>query len=97
MTAAHGQDSAADNGVFGNVWVVEGDDHEVEVVEADSAEDALDMAHSAFRERYGRYSRDLLTVAGSFRGDIDDLDSLQFVAIPDAADEQYARRVLQHW
>lgn len=97
MTAAPGQDAAAGSGQFGNVWVVEGDDHEVEVVEADSAEDALEMAHSAFRERYGRYSRDVLTIAGSFRGDIDDLDSLQFVAIPDAADEQYARRVLQHW
>ena len=93
MTTEH----AADSGQFGNVWVVEGDDHEVEVVEADTPEDALESAHSAFRERYGRYSRDVLTIAGSFRGDIDDLDSLQFVAIPDAADEQYARRVLQHW
>jgi len=87
----------ATGGPLGNVWVVEGDDHEAEVVEADSAEDALEMALSAFRERYGRYRRDLLVVAGCFRGDIDDLDSLDFVATPDAADEQYARRVLQHW
>lgn len=97
MTAAHGQDAAADSGQFGNVWVVGGDDHEVEVVEADTDEDALECALSRFRERYGRYSRDLLTIAGTFRGDIDDLDSLQFAAIPDAADEQYARRALGYW
>lgn len=79
------------------VWVVEGDDHEVEVVEADSAAQALTNAHAAFIDRYGRYNRDLMSVVGNFDGDIEDVDSLQFRPTPGAQDEARARNALASW
>ena len=77
------------------VWAVEGDDHEVELVEAASSEEALELAGDAFRSRYDDegYSDDLLTVAGAFRGDIDETDELEFVPT-DGTTEGEARRTL---
>jgi hypothetical protein len=87
------------------VWVVEGDDHEVVVVEARNADDALDVAWGEFSSRYGGdededdedgYGRDSLDVAGAFSGDIDDTDSLVFVPQDSYDDEKYARRALRN-
>ncbi len=77
------------------VWVVEGDDHEVEVVEATTADEALERAGDAFRSRYDDegYSDDLLSVVGVFRGDIDETDELEFVQM-DGTTETKARRIL---
>ena len=76
------------------VWAVEGDDHEVELVEATSSEEALYLAGDAFRGRYDSdYSDDLLSVAGAFRGDIDYSDELEFVPT-DGTTEGEARRTL---
>ena len=77
------------------IWAVEGDDHEVELVEAESAGEALGLAGDAFRSRYddASYSDDLLTVAGAFRGDIDETDDLEFVPTDGTAEDK-ARRTL---
>lgn len=82
---------------IGTVWVIEGDDHEVEVVEAETEQQALDYAQGGFTERYGRYDPDLLSVAGNFIGDIDDIESLRFVPTPGAEDERRAYRALENW
>lgn len=48
-------------------WVIEGDDHERRVVEADSESEALDAVAADFEAQYGApYSVDLLVVKGSF-------------------------------
>lgn len=82
----------------GNVWLVEGDDHEVELVEADTGQEALESAGQAFSERYDEpVSEDTLEIVGCFRGDVMDIDSLEFVPTPGAEDETRARRALSSW
>jgi len=77
------------------VWVVVGDDHEARLVEATSADDALETARSMFTADYDEdYGIDLLTVAGAFRGDIDDPEQLEFVPHDSLDDERSARRAL---
>ncbi|MBN9214817.1 MAG: hypothetical protein J0J04_08505 [Microbacterium sp.] len=71
------------------VWLIEGDDHEYELVEAVSEEDALDETADRFRDRYDDDDapRDSLTVAGVFRGDVDGYsDELEFVPYGDIAE-----------
>lgn len=59
------------------LWLVEGDDHEVKLVEAISEDEAIELAADLFEEQYddddedGHDVRDILTIAGTFRGDID--------------------------
>ena len=91
------------------VWAVEGDDHEVELVTATTPEEALELALEAFRSRYDeddsddadadgddRYSADLLTIAGAFRGNGDGYtDELDFVPHNDI-DENDAYRALEN-
>jgi hypothetical protein len=100
--AAHAADAAADGANVEQmprpqepgealVWVIEGDDHEVEIVEADSEDEALDAGAALFADRYGddddddgEYRsdpRDIVRVAGAFRGDIDATDELEFVPV----------------
>ena len=79
------------------VWVIEGDDHEVEIVEAVTAAEAYEIAASAFSDRYdAEYDEDLLTVIGAFRGDVDDDPEDWEFATPDGApeNEAAARRVI---
>ena len=59
------------------VWLIEGDDHEFELVEAASEDEAIELAGEAFEARYDEDEdgdsvdvRDFLVVAGTFRGDI---------------------------
>jgi len=74
------------------IWLIEGDDHEVKLVEATTEEEAIDKAAELFEEQYDEGDedededyeptdvRDLLSVAGTFRGDIDGYsDELDFV------------------
>lgn len=76
------------------IWLIEGDDHEVKLVEAVTEEEAIDKAAELFEEQYDDEGdeddedeerepvdvRDLLSVAGTFRGDIDGYsDELDFV------------------
>ena len=77
------------------VWAVEGDDHEVELMEATTPDEALELAGDAFRNRYDDegYSDDLLSVVGAFRGNIDETDELEFVPT-DGTTEMEARRIL---
>ena len=80
------------------VWVIEGDDHEAEIVEAATAAEALEGAAAAFSDRYGEeYNEDLLTVIGAFRGDVDDDPEDWVFATPDGAPESEAaaRRVIE--
>ena len=82
------------------VWLIAGDDHEYELVEATSEEDALDEAAARFSARYDGDDDDAdevgeddfdvrasLTVAGVFRGDVDGYtDELDFVPYGDIAE-----------
>lgn len=76
------------------IWLIEGDDHEVKLVEATTEEEAIDKAAELFEEQYDDEGddddegedrdpidvRELLSVAGTFRGDIDGYsDELDFV------------------
>ena len=75
------------------VWLIEGDDHEVKLVEATTEEEAIEKAAELFEEQYDDEDdedegedrdptdvRDFLSVAGTFRGDIDGYsDELDFV------------------
>lgn len=77
------------------IWLIEGDDHELKLVEATTEEEALDKAAELFEEQYDDDDdddeeddedrqptdvRDFLAVAGTFRGDIDGYsDELDFV------------------
>ena len=78
-----------------NVWRIEGDDHESRLVEADCESDALDSALSDFREQYGRYSAGVLFVVGQFTGDVDDIDSLEYVN-GSGQSKSYALRALEY-
>jgi len=71
------------------VWLIEGDDHEYERVEAATEDEALDLAADLFTERYSDEDRDddeyeptpirdLLRVKGVFRGDADELEFLPY-------------------
>ena len=75
------------------VWLIEGDDHEYERVEAATEDEALDLAADLFTERYSDEDRDdeyeptpvrdLLRVKGVFRSDADaDADELEFLPYP---------------
>lgn len=77
-----------------NVWVVEGDDHEVRLVEALSANEATEMAASEFAGQYGEYDEDLCRVVGAFTGDSFDTSTLVFIATAGADDESAAREAL---
>lgn len=77
------------------VWVIEGDDHEVRLIEASSLDQALESAACEFRDQYGDYDEDVLHVAGAFRGDVDDPGSLEFVPQESIDNETYARRALR--
>lgn len=87
------------------VWLIEGDDHEFVKVEAATEEEALDLAADSFEDRYGDRDdededrtpvRDLLIVAGTFRGDVDGYsDELEFVPYGDI-DEIAAVRKLEN-
>lgn len=86
------------------VWLIEGDDREFELVEAATEEEALDIAADRFSDRYDDDDedednddvRDLLTVAGTFRGDADGYtDELEFVPHGDI-DENTAYDKLQN-
>lgn len=78
------------------IWVIEGDDHEAVRVEAATIDEAIDLAAASFSAQYGEeYDSDLLNVAGAFRGDIDDIDELEFVAVESIDNEKTARRVLE--
>ncbi|MGN7187533.1 hypothetical protein [Microbacterium enclense] len=79
------------------VWAIAGDDHETRLIEADSLGDAVSIAASEFTAQYGEeYDPDLLTVAGAFRGEADDIERLTFVPVGGLVDERYARRALRN-
>lgn len=88
------------------VWLIEGDDHEFERVEAVTEAEAINTAAERFEERYvdhgdeeddafrGEDLRDSLVIAGTFRGDIDGYsDEFEFVPYGDL-DEKTAMRKL---
>lgn len=81
-----------------NVWVIEGDDHEIRVVEAESANHAIELAAEQFTEQYGEpYSAAQCLVVGAFAGDIDEVDDLVFIPTADAGNEVDARDALDRW
>lgn len=78
-----------------NVWVIEGDDHEVRLIEAVTAQEAIEIAVSDFADQYEEpYDEDLCSVAGAFVGDSLDPEALVFVSTAGAEDESYAREAL---
>lgn len=85
------------------VWLVEGDDHEYVKVEAATEDEALDLAADSFDNRYDDDDdddendvRDLLVIAGTFRGDVYGYsDEMEFVPYGDI-DENTAFGKLQH-
>ncbi|AUG29498.1 hypothetical protein CXR34_08605 [Microbacterium hominis] len=85
------------------VWLVEGDDHEYELVEACSEDEALDIAADQLKDRYGDEEdgedydpRDSLTIVGAFTGDPDDTDELVFIETEGADDEARALEALAY-
>lgn len=76
------------------IWLVEGDDHEMKLVEATSEEQAIELAADFFEEQYDDDDddedreptdvRDFLSIVGTFRGDIDGYsDELEFAPYGD--------------
>jgi len=80
-----------------NLWVVEGDDHEMVSVEARTEEEALDLAADEFADRYGSEPNlDVVRVVGAFAGDMYETNELVFIPTGDASNEAVARRALDH-
>lgn len=48
------------------IYVIEGDDHEARITEADSEGEAMEAVLSDFREQYGDYDADQLVLLGSY-------------------------------
>ncbi|WP_143015807.1 hypothetical protein [Microbacterium sp. 77mftsu3.1] len=89
------------------VWLIEGDDHETELVEAVTEDEALDIAAERFEDRYGAERdeddededydvRDYLNIVGTFRGDIDDTDELTFVPSEHSSENEAYNKLDQH-
>lgn len=77
------------------VWIVEGDDHEVRMIEALTASEAIEQAAGEFSDQYDApYDEDLISVVGAFAGDSFDTDTLVFVPTTGAEDESAARAAL---
>jgi hypothetical protein len=86
-------------------WVVEGDDHEVEVVQAPTQEEAASIVADVFNERYGDeddasfYEPEDFEVLGAFDGDdSDDEEDRRYLPAADGVNrEARARRALRDY
>lgn len=87
------------------LWLIEGDDHEVKLVEAVTEEEAIERAAELFEEQYSDDEdeddepsdvRDFLVVAGTFRGEIGGYTD-EFTFVPrDDLDENTAFNKLEN-
>lgn len=84
------------------VWLIEGDDHELETVEAVTEDEALDLAAESFNNRYEpdddeefdeSSARDIVTVVGTFRGEQDSISELEFVPYGDLTENDAFRHL----
>ena len=80
------------------IWIIEGDDHEVERATAATRSEALAIAASAFSERYdARVPQNSLVVVGVFEGDeLGDQEDWVFKSRKGSTDEARARRALDN-
>lgn len=84
------------HGVHGQLtWVVQGDDHETRLIEAESADAAAEGVAAEFSAQYGEeISPESMSVLGAFRGSPEEVDAEDFVEI-DGMDRAVAVRALQ--
>ncbi|MCT2222493.1 hypothetical protein [Microbacterium paraoxydans] len=76
-------------------WVVQGDDHETRLIEAESAEAAAAYAAAEFSDQYGEeISPESMSVVGAFRGSPEEVDVEDFVEM-DGMDRSVAVRALR--
>lgn len=76
-------------------WVVQGDDHETRLVEAESADAAAEYAAAEFSDQYDEeIGADSMLVLGAFRGSPDEVDAEDFVEM-DGMDRSVAVRALR--
>lgn len=50
-------------------YVIEGDDHESRIAEAQTEREAIGNVHTDFKSQYGRYSRNLLSFVGDYESE----------------------------
>lgn len=76
-------------------WVVQGDDHETRLVEAESADAAAEYAAAEFSDQYDEeIGADSMSVLGAFRGTPGEVDAEDFVEM-DGMDRSVAVRALR--
>lgn len=76
-------------------WVVQGDDHETRLIEAESADAAAEYAAAEFSEQYDEeIGADSMSVLGAFRGSPDEVDAEDFVEM-DGMDRSVAVHALR--